>query len=278
MMPQTVRPASMSVFFPAYNDAASIAALVRDAVAVLENLTDDYEVIVVNDGSADETPRVLDTLARELPRVRVIHHEINKGYGAALRTGFDAASKELVFYTDGDGQYDVRELANLHPLMTGAVDVVNGYKIKRSDKRHRILIGSIYNRVARFLFRLPICDVDCDFRLLRRSVLRRVELVSSSGVICVELVRKLHAAGCVFAESPVHHYPRVHGRSQFFTPKRVARTAYDFIRLWLKLVVIRRLSEEEGTQRRTADAKGSPTGDEAQAVKTGSHGTEGQRP
>lgn len=275
-MQETLRPSSISVFFPAYNDADSIVPLVTDAVAVLQDLTDDYEVIVVNDGSADETPRVLDELARALPRVRVIHHEMNKGYGAALRTGFGAASKELVFYTDGDGQYDVRELASLHPLMTGAVDVVNGYKIKRSDKRHRILIGSIYNRVARFLFRLPISDVDCDFRLLRASMLRRIELVSSSGVICVELVRKLHAAGCVFAETPVHHYPRIHGRSQFFTPKRVARTGYDFIRLWLKLVAIRRLFGEDGKQRRTLDAKRSPTGNKAQPVKNGAHGTEEQ--
>lgn len=234
--------ASISVFFPAYNDEASIGILVRNAVAVLETLTSDYEVIVINDGSADATPKILDDLARSLPHVEIIHHETNKGYGAALRTGFGAANKELVFYTDGDGQYDVRELVTLVPLMTGGIDVVNGYKIKRADKRYRILIGSIYNRAARFLFRLPIRDVDCDFRLLRQSALRRVELVSSSGVICVELVRKLHAAGCVFVESPVSHYPRVGGHSQFFKPRRVAQTLVDFFILWLNLVARRRLS------------------------------------
>ena len=242
MTPPAARRASISVFFPAYNDAGSIASLVKDAVAVLETLTDDYEVIVVNDGSADATPLVLDELARAWPRVKIIHHETNKGYGAALRTGFGAASKDLVFYTDGDGQYDVRELGKLFPLLTGAVDVVNGYKIKRADKRYRILIGEVYNRTARFLFRLPIRDVDCDFRLLRGSALRQIELMSSSGVICVELVRKLHVAGCVFAESPVHHYPRIHGRSQFFRPGRVARTTRDFLILWLKIVALRRLS------------------------------------
>ncbi len=241
MTPRPDRSASISVFFPAYNDVGSIASLVKDAVAVLETLTDDYEVIVVNDGSADATPLVLDELAREWPRVKIIHHETNRGYGAALRTGFGAASKDLIFYTDGDGQYDVRELGKLFSLLTRAVDVVNGYKIKRADKRHRILIGAIYNRTARFLFRLPIRDVDCDFRLVRRRVLRQIELVSSSGVICVELVRKLHVAGCVFAESPVGHYPRIYGQSQFFRPGRVARTARDFLVLWLKLVVLRRL-------------------------------------
>ena len=244
-MPSANRRASISVFFPAYNDEGSIVQLVKNAVAVLETLTDDYEVIVVNDGSADATPRVLDELARGLPHVKIIHHETNKGYGAALRTGFSAASKDLVFYTDGDGQYDVRELVKLFPLMTGAVDVVNGYKIKRADKRYRILIGSIYNRMARFLFRLPIRDVDCDFRLLRQSALRRIKLVSSSGVICVELVRKLHAAGCVFVESPVRHYARVHGQSQFFRPGRVARTALDFLALWWNLIVLRRRSAVE---------------------------------
>jgi len=248
MTPPASRRAGISVFFPAYNDAGSIALLVKRAIAILETLTDDYEVIVVNDGSADATPLVLDELARECPRVKIIHHETNKGYGAALRTGFSAASKDLVFYTDGDGQYDVRELGKLFPLLTGAVDVVNGYKIKRADKRHRILIGALYNLTARFLFRLPIRDVDCDFRLLRRSALRQVELMSSSGVICVELVRKLHAAGCVFAESPVHHYPRIHGRSQFFRLGRVVHTARDFLILWLKLVGRRRLSTGDRTQ------------------------------
>lgn len=248
MPPAKVSP-SISIFFPAYNDQGSIENLVRDALAVLETLTDDHEVIVINDGSVDATPTILDDLARNLSHVEIIHHETNKGYGAALRTGFAAASKELVFYTDGDGQYDVRELTKLLPLMAGEVDVVNGYKIKRADKRYRILIGSIYNRAARFLFRLPIRDVDCDFRLIRKSALRRVELVSSSGVICVELVRKLDLAGCVFVETPVAHYPRLEGHSQFFKPFRVAHTLIDFFILWLNLVVLRWIAPASADKR-----------------------------
>lgn len=275
MTSPTDRRASISVFFPAYNDAGSIAPLVEDAVATLKTLTDNYEVIVVNDGSVDATPRVLDDLARELPHVKIIHHETNEGYGAALRTGFGAAGKDLVFYTDGDGQYDARELAKLFPLMTGAIDVVNGYKIKRADKRHRILIGSLYNRVARFLFRLPIRDVDCDFRLLRRSALGQIELVSSSGVICVELVRKLHAAGCVFAESPVSHYPRPHGQSQFFKPGRVARTGFDFLTLWLKLVALRRFSTggRRGRQAAGALRSSTPSTEDRSPVENGAQKT-----
>ncbi len=232
---------SISVFFPAFNDAQTIGALVADALRVLPALADDYEVLVVDDGSTDGTPALLDDLARAHPRVvRVVHHPHNQGYGAALRTGFAHARKELVFYTDGDGQYDVRELGKLYALLAAGVDVVNGFKLQRADSLHRKLAGALYNRLARLLFHLPIRDVDCDFRLLRRGAVAAVSLSSTSGAICVELVRKLSAAGCRFAEAPVSHYPRPHGRSQFFTPRRVARTALDFSALWLRLVVLRR--------------------------------------
>jgi glycosyltransferase involved in cell wall biosynthesis len=232
---------SITVFLPAFNDEQSIAALVTSALETLSTLTDNFEVLVVNDGSSDSTPRVLEELAAQFPNVNVIHHERNQGYGAALRSGFRHASKELIFYTDGDGQYDVRELAVLYPLMTPTVSVVNGYKIKRSDNRSRIVIGALYNWLARVLFNLPIRDVDCDFRLMRRQAVQELDLVSSSGVICVELVRKLAVAGCLFAETPVHHYSRKHGRSQFFTFGRVGKTAFDFSLLWLRLIVRPRL-------------------------------------
>jgi len=239
-MTNPTRNLSISVFFPAFNDAETIASLVMDALAVLPVLTDDYEVLVINDGSTDATPAVLKELEHAHPRVKIVHHARNMGYGAALRSGFSHASKDLIFYTDGDGQYDVQEMVALRPLMTDGIDVVNGVKIKRADDRRRKVLGGIYNRVARLLFRLPISDVDCDFRLLRRSRVQQIEIGSSSGAVCVELVRKLHATGCVFAEAPVHHYPRLHGQSQFFTPGRVARTAQDFYLLRLRLIVLRR--------------------------------------
>ncbi len=227
--------ASISVFFPAFNDEATIAALVEEAEDLLSLVTDDYEIIVVNDGSTDATANVLDELSRTRPHLRVFHHESNRGYGAALRSGFRLSSKELVFYTDGDGQYDVRELATLLPLMTDETDVVNGYKINRADRADRIILGKIYNRMVRLLFRLPIRDVDCDFRLIRRSAIQDVELRSSSGGICVEMVHKLYARGCVFAEAAVHHYPRRHGSSQFFRPYHLTRTLLELIRLRVKL-------------------------------------------
>ncbi|HMV48268.1 MAG TPA: glycosyltransferase family 2 protein [Blastocatellia bacterium] len=228
---------SVSVFFPAYNDEGSIAELIEKAFALLPQFTADYEVIVVNDGSSDGTAALLDDLARTQPRLRVVHHPRNRGYGGALRSGFEHAVKDLVFYTDGDGQYDVDELTKLMPLMNADVDVVNGYKIKRSDARRRIVLGGIYKFLARLLFGLPIRDVDCDFRLMRREMIQSIELTSTSGVVCTEMIYKLRRVGCRFTETPVHHYPRLHGQSQFFTLRRVARTGYDFFRLWLKLVV-----------------------------------------
>lgn len=238
---QKLRP-SISVFFPAYNDQDSISVMVNKTLAILPQFADDYEVIVVNDGSSDSTAAVLNELARKNSAVRVVHHQRNRGYGGALRTGFLTATKDLVFYTDGDGQYDVNELASLVPLMTGDVDVVNGYKIKRSDAKRRVVLGAMYKMLARMLFRLPIRDVDCDFRLMRRQAIQSINLVSTSGVVCTEMIYKLHHAGCRFTETPVHHYPRMHGQSQFFTFRRVGKTAFDFFALWLRLVLFSRLN------------------------------------
>lgn len=239
-LPLSGRPvsgASVSVFFPAFNDEGSIETMVEAALAILPCLTDDYEVIVVNDGSSDGTAKILSRLARLHSRLRVIHHPINMGYGGALRTGFLNATKDLVFYTDGDGQYDVNDLADLVPLMVEGVDVVNGYKIKRSDSRRRIMLGEAYKFLACRFFGLPIRDVDCDFRLMRRTAIQQIDLVSNSGVVCTEMIYKLHRAGCRFVETPIPHYPRRYGQSQFFTLSRVGRTAWDFFSLWLKLVV-----------------------------------------
>jgi glycosyltransferase involved in cell wall biosynthesis len=244
----------LSVFFPAFNDEDSIAKLVQEALKSAELIANDCEVIVVNDGSSDGTAAALNDLASREPRLRVIHHARNRGYGAALRSGFENATKDLIFYTDGDGQYDVREMAELFPLMIEGVDVVNGYKIKRSDNRRRIMLGAIYKFLARLMFGLPIRDVDCDFRLMRREAIQSVSLTSTSGCVCAEMIYKLSSAGYRFAETPVHHYPRLHGQSQFFTLRRVARTGYDFFKLWLKLVVFPAQGRKDSEKRRPAAA------------------------
>src|SRR6476619_6351015 len=174
-MPESpTKTPSLSVFFPAYNDAGTIASLVIQAVRVAGRLTPDFEVIVVNDGSQDATAVILDELARTYPQLRVVHHPTNRGYGGALRTGFASATKELIAYTDGDGQYDPTEIAVLWNRLTEDDDMVTGYKISRSDPLHRIVIGKIYHHFVKLLFRLRVRDVDCDFRLMRREIFDRV--------------------------------------------------------------------------------------------------------
>ena len=214
-------------------------ALIEKSFVVLARCASDYEVIVIDDGSCDSTAHVLARLAERFgPRLRVVTHPRNLGYGQALRSGFAAATKELVFYTDGDGQYDVGELVNLLARFHVNVGLVNGYKLDRNDPWHRIWIGNLYNAFARCLFGIRLRDVDCDFRLIRRSLLEEIQLSSTSGTICVELVRKLELTQCGVAEVGVHHYPRLHGRSQFFRVKSLAVTFTQLTSLWLRLVLL----------------------------------------
>ena len=230
-------PAGLSVFFPAYNDSGTIASMVIRTVQTASKLTPDFEVIVVDDGSADGTADIADELARTYPQVRAVHHPINRDYGAALQTGFRSATKELIFYTDGDAQYDPGELSELWSRMTPDADLVNGYKISRSDPLHRIIIGRVYHHVVSTMFGLNVRDVDCDFRLMRRSIFERIQLEKTSGVICLEMMKKIHDAGFRIVEVPVHHYHRAFGKSQFFNGRRIVKTAIDVMRLWFALVV-----------------------------------------
>jgi glycosyltransferase involved in cell wall biosynthesis len=230
---------SLSVFFPAYNDAPSLPKLIARTFAVLEEYVADYEVIVVNDGSYDNTAEVLEELRRQYRLLRVVTHPENRGYGGALRSGFEAAAKEFVFYTDGDSQYDVGELPRLLRRAGPGIGLVNGYKLLRHDPAHRIWIGKIYNAFARVLFRIRIRDIDCDYRLIRRDLLQKINLTSTSGTICVELVRKLELSGAGVVEVAVHHYPRLYGRSQFFRVRALAVTFYQLLRLWVRLVILR---------------------------------------
>ncbi len=228
---------SISVFFPAYNDAGTIPSMVLTALLTLRRVADDYEVIVVNDGSKDHTPQLLEELAKRCPEVRVVHHLKNVGYGGALRTGIAQSRKDLIFYTDGDAQYDVRELEKLLPLMTDDVDMVNGYKISRSDPFYRGLLGTTYRLLTKFFFGIRLKDIDCDFRLMRRTIFDQISLNSNSGTICVEMVKKIEAGGFRIREVPVHHFYRSYGKSQYFTFKRLMRTVIDLSRLWIELFV-----------------------------------------
>ena len=221
--------------FPAFNDAVTIGGLVEKSFELLRASGRDFEILVVNDGSTDQTAEVLRQLESRFPGIlRVIHHPVNRGYGAALRSGFAGACKDLVFYTDGDGQYDPGELTLLLAHLQPHIGLVNGFKIKRHDPLHRVYIGNIYNLVVRFLFRIKVRDVDCDFRLIRRSYLSKTCLRSETGAICVELLQVLKDLGCQAVNVPVHHYPRISGQSQFFRLNSVCNTLGQLARFFFR--------------------------------------------
>ena len=228
---------SISAIFPAYNDGGTIASMVSTACIACSQVTDDFEIIVVDDCSLDYTADVLRELEKRYPKLRVVTHETNRGYGGALRSGFSNAVKDWVFYTDGDSQYNPLELVELVKALRDDVDAVNGYKLGRNDSFMRMLIGRSYHYLVKLLFKIRIRDVDCDFRLIPRRVLDQVKLTSDSGAICLEMVKKIEDAGYVFAETPVNHYSRKYGVSQFFIPWRIIRTLRQITNLYWRLVI-----------------------------------------
>src|SRR3989344_1640928 len=233
----TKKHPSVSAFFPCYNDAGTIASMVELATVTLKKITDNFEVIVIDDGSSDNSREILRELSLKNPYLKLVFHEKNKGYGGALRSGFEKVSKDLIFYTDGDFQYDVSELPKLLEKLSNKVDIVQGYKIKRCDPWYRIVIGELYNFGVKLAFAIKIKDVDCDFRLIRRNVFDKVKLEHNSGVITVEMVKKFQDAGFRFAQVPVSHYSRSYGSSQFFNFKRIWRVGIELTELWNDLVL-----------------------------------------
>ena len=229
---------SISAFFPCYNDKGTIGKMVKDVADVLKNLTNDFEVIVIDDDSTDGSRELLRKLKKKYNFLKLVFHQKNQGYGGALQSGFKTASKDLIFYTDGDAQYDVKELPLLFKKMTDRVDIVNGYKIKRADVWYRAAIGRVYHWVMKLMFGFEIRDVDCDFRLIRRGPFRKINIKHKSGVICVEMVTKMHQAGFGFVEVGVHHYPRVYGCSQFFNFPRVFKVFISLFNLWWEIIFL----------------------------------------
>ncbi|HEV2878229.1 MAG TPA: glycosyltransferase family 2 protein [Candidatus Eremiobacteraceae bacterium] len=226
------RVESLSVFFPAYNEQDIIAKTVESASRAVSRFADDYEIIVVDDGSSDQTAIVVEDIARRDPHVRLVSHGVNRGYGAALRTGFASAQKELVFFSDADGQFDLQELVGLLGMLNRA-PVVLGYRIRRSDPLYRLFIAKVYNILIRMVFGLRVRDIDCAFKLFRREVLQNVTLESDGAFISSELLIKLKRNNVPMVERGVHHYPRTTGTSKGATPKVILKTIRDVVQLRL---------------------------------------------
>ncbi|MHC4239534.1 MAG: glycosyltransferase family 2 protein [Planctomycetota bacterium] len=225
------RPAiSVSVFFPCYNEQDNVARTTEQALSVLEKLKADYEVIIVNDGSSDDTGRIADEIAGRNARVKVVHHPTNLGYGAALQSGFKTAAKELVFYTDGDGQFDIGEMPQLLPLVP-QYDIVSCYRLNRQDNLIRRINGWGWTKVVCLLFGMKIRDIDCAFKLYKREIFDRINMVSTGALIDAEILARAVRKGYTITQKGVHHYPRKAGAQTGANLKVIIRAFKELLRL-----------------------------------------------
>jgi glycosyltransferase involved in cell wall biosynthesis len=227
----------LSYFFPAHNEAANLRGLVAEALEALPRLAERFEIVVVDDGSRDETPAIADDLAAAHPEVRAVHHPTNLGYGAALRSGFAASRHDLIAFTDGDRQFHVADLGRLAARLGGSdrPDVVVGFRIQRADPLVRTVYARLYRLANRIFFGLTIRDVDCACKLFRREALDGLAVESGGAFFSAELLIKLRAAGRTIAEVGVPHYPRTAGSPTGAKPSVVFRAVRDFWALRLRL-------------------------------------------
>ncbi len=221
---------SISVFFPCHNEAATVETLVAKTVDVLEAISTDYEIIIVDDGSTDDTAQIADRLAAEIPAVKVVHHDKNRGYGAALQSGFRAAVKELVFYTDGDAQFDIAELTGLPPLMR-QYDIVSCYRRNRREGLVRRLNAFCWGKLVSMVFGMKLRDVDCAFKLYKRRIFDDIEMKSTGALIDAEILARASKKGYTITQCPVSHYPRRVGRSSGANIAVIARAFGELFKL-----------------------------------------------
>ncbi len=232
------RVARLSYFFPAHNEEANLEGLVEEALAALPSIAETFEIIAVNDGSRDRTREIADRLAAAHPDVvRVVHHEVNRGYGGALRSGFEAARYELLCFTDGDRQFRVADLSRLTARMAEGdhPDVVVGYRIKRADPIIRIIYARTYKLANRIFFGLRIRDVDCACKLFRREALADVRVESGGAFFSAELLVRILKANRTIVEVGVPHYARTAGSPTGARPSVIGRAVKDFWALRLRL-------------------------------------------
>jgi len=228
------RTASISVIFPAFNEEANLRQTVEPACRSLSTLTDRWEIIIVNDGSRDGTRQICDELAAANPGVHAIHHPGNRGYGAALKSGIEAARHSLIFFTDSDGQFDIAELHNLVEWSTH-YEIVAGYRARRNDPPHRLLNAWGWKMLVRIALGIKIRDIDCAFKLFRREVFHRVQIRSVGAMVNTEILAQATRFGMNIREVPVSHFPRRHGNSTGANPGVIVKAFGELFRMWWKL-------------------------------------------
>ncbi|HEG42715.1 MAG TPA: glycosyltransferase family 2 protein [Phycisphaerales bacterium] len=220
----------LTVFFPFYNEEANIESTTLKAVEVLGRLALDYEIILVNDGSSDATAEIADRLASQNEKIRAIHHETNSGYGAALQTGFRNATKNWVFYTDGDGQFDINQIALLLPLAE-KYDIVNGYRQDRQDSPIRKLNAACWGCFVRAILRFKARDIDSAFKLYRRAIFDHIDMESTGALIDAEILARANRAGYSLGHIPVKHLPRTAGTQTGSNIKVILRAFKELFEL-----------------------------------------------
>jgi glycosyltransferase involved in cell wall biosynthesis len=232
-------PVSISVFFPCYNEQDNVARTAEQALKVLEQLNAEFEIIIVNDGSSDNTGQIADELAGRDDRIKVVHHPTNLGYGAALQSGFKAASKKLVFYTDGDGQFDIAEMPALLPLIN-KYDIVSCYRLNRRDSLVRKINAWCWTKLVCFLFDMKVRDIDCAFKLYKREIFDNINMSSSGALIDAEILARAARRGYTITQTGVHHYPRTAGKQTGANIRVILRAFRELFRLY------NRIREETG--------------------------------
>ena len=227
-------PGSLSLVLPVYNEEANIRIVIERALEVLPQYATDFEIVPVNDGSRDGSGKILEELAQIHPRVKPVSHPVNRGYGAALTSGFRAATGDFVMFMDADRQFDIADLGLLAPFV-GRFDIVAGFRMNRNDPLHRRVFAEIFNVTVRILFGVHLRDIDCAFKVFRGDLLRSIELTAPGALINTEIQAKARRQGATLEQVGVHHYPRVAGTATGGNPRVIARAMKETLLLWWRM-------------------------------------------
>ena len=226
-----LKPLSLTIFYPCYNEEANVERVTRAAVAAGRKIADDLEVIIVNDGSRDRTGELADALAAELPEVRAVHNKPNRGYGGALQRGFREATKNWIFYTDGDGQFDFEEIPKVLPLLE-THDIISCYRLDRKDPFMRKANAFAWSTLVNILFRIGLRDIDCAFKIYPKTFIDKIEMHSTGALIDTEMLAKARNMRLKIAQMGVHHYPRTAGQQTGANLKVILRAFRELFKLY----------------------------------------------